>query len=302
MPLPYASSTSPASHGMTSYFPMSCSDTSWMYSEELSGEPSIINPKPSPIYASPTFQPQYSDYSRPLGHGSGNYLDFSNCDTSSTKITEGEIWNLPSSTDLTNDGTSQDMFPATRPSSYEHSRTTSATENNLDRNFFVKRANSNSEEPHHYSQNSSSAESQPLPKRRHSSTGGICKPEATQTTDAEAKLGSADREPEARSSAKSSHSVIERRYRENLNTKITQLDHTLSDIRHANDQPGDPKFDDHPNKTRKADVLNEAIRYVKQAELESQTRIKEIDFLRLRVAALEKLVICPDCALLKHTR
>lgn len=125
-------------------------------------------------------------------------------------------------------------------------------------------------------------------------------PIATQTTNSEANVDLADRESAARTLAKSSHSVIERRYRENLNTKITQLDHTLSDIRHADDQPGKPKIDDHPNKTRKADVLNEAIRYVKQAELESQTRIKEIDFLRLRVAALEKLVICRDCALLKQ--
>jgi hypothetical protein len=42
------------------------------------------------------------------------------------------------------------------------------------------------------------------------------------------------------------------------------------------------------------------MRYVKQAKAEGESRTKEIEFLRLRVAALEKLVHCGDCALLKQ--
>lgn len=55
-----------------------------------------------------------------------------------------------------------------------------------------------------------------------------------------------------------------------------------------------------PVKARKADVLIEAMRYITQAERDSEAKNKEIDFLRLRLAALEKLVNCGDCALLKR--
>lgn len=124
-------------------------------------------------------------------------------------------------------------------------------------------------------------------------------PAATQTSDLGAICGSTDREPEARPLAKSSHSIIERKYRENINTKITQLDQTLFDIRCPAGESGKSKNSELPNKVSKAEVLNAAMRYVKQAELESEARIKEIDFLRLRVAALEKLANCAKCALLK---
>ena len=77
------------------------------------------------------------------------------------------------------------------------------------------------------------------------------------------------------------------------------LDQTLASTRHSNldDEAGEKAA---PGKSRKADVLKEAMCYVKQAKLESEARIKEIDFLRLRVAALEKLVGCGDCSLLKQ--
>lgn len=77
------------------------------------------------------------------------------------------------------------------------------------------------------------------------------------------------------------------------------LDRTLASTRQ-------PKIDDEAGeitalgKSRKADVLRQAVCFVKQAKLESEARIKEIDFLRLRMAALEKLVGCGDCSLLKQ--
>ena len=117
----------------------------------------------------------------------------------------------------------------------------------------------------------------------------------TRNTDPEAQLPK---------KAKASHSVIERRYRENLNTKITQLDQALSLIRQSHKQAEDLEADEKsielPGKFRKADVLKEATRHIKQVELESKARIKEIEFLRLRVIALEKLVNCGDCTLLKQ--
>ena len=298
--LPYICSSLPVSHEMNSYLPMPYANTGWMNPEELSSDPSTIKPKPLPVDASTSFHPQYIDDSRHPSLDSSNSMGSSNCDINLAKITEYEIWNLPSSTELTNYGRNQDSSPSTRSPSHQHSLTPSTTENSPDRQSILTRANSESDKPHGRLQPSISSESQSLPKRRHSSMDRQSMPVATQNTDPEAKLEKANREPEARPLAKSSHSIIERRYRENLNMKITQLDQALSDIRRPNGQPGNPKTDEHPNKTRKAEVLNEAMRYVKQAELDSEARIKEIDFLRLRVASLEKLVNCGDCALLKQ--
>lgn len=111
----------------------------------------------------------------------------------------------------------------------------------------------------------------------------------------EAEPKDVGKEFKAKPSAKVSHSVVERRYRENLNTKITQLDQALTLIRQAGEETCEA-----PGKARKADVITDALRYVKQANLDGEARVKEIDFLRLRVAALEKLVHCGDCALLKQ--
>jgi len=120
-------------------------------------------------------------------------------------------------------------------------------------------------------------------------------------TDPKPQLEAVDTNSKAKPTA---HSIIERRYRDSLNSRITQLDQTLASTRQANKKDGNPVTTEEtaevPGKTRKADVLNEAMRYVKQAELEKEARANEIDFLRLRVAALEKLVMCGDCALLKQ--
>ena len=107
----------------------------------------------------------------------------------------------------------------------------------------------------------------------------------------------------ADSATKISHSITERRYRENLNAKMIQLDQTLSLTRNHRHQAQSSEGQDEqsvekPVKARKADIMNEAIRYVKQAEHERKARTKEIEVLRLRIAALEKLVNCGDCALL----
>ena len=105
--------------------------------------------------------------------------------------------------------------------------------------------------------------------------------------------------------AKVSHSITERRYRENLNSKIFQLDKTLSSTRHVKEDAQKPDGQDKqsveaPAKARKADVLNAAMRYIKQAEHDGDARNNEIEFLRLRVAALEKLVNCGSCVLLEE--
>ena len=75
---------------------------------------------------------------------------------------------------------------------------------------------------------------------------------------------------------------------------MTQLDLMLTAIHDRTRKTGDldvgPRHTEMAGRTRKADVLSDAIRYVKQADIEGATKTKEINFLKLRVAALEKLV------------
>ena len=55
-----------------------------------------------------------------------------------------------------------------------------------------------------------------------------------------------------------------------------------------------------PTKTRKSDVLLHAYGYVKRAEREKKSMVDENAFLKRRLVALEKLVKCEDCSLLKQ--
>lgn len=105
---------------------------------------------------------------------------------------------------------------------------------------------------------------------------------------------------EAKPSSKIAHSVIERRYRNNLNAKITQLDQILISTREHESLSSDEKPIEIASRTRKADVLADAIKYVKQTMLESKANTQEILSLKSRLAALDKLVNCGDCALLSH--
>ena len=114
-----------------------------------------------------------------------------------------------------------------------------------------------------------------------------------QTSTSSENLGKEDTalEPEIkpRAPVKNSHSLIERKYRENLNSRILLLGQTLASTRKPrNDSDSDNKT--MPCKTRKADVLNDAVTYVQHAELESEAHIKEIELLKAKIAALEKIV------------
>ena len=53
-------------------------------------------------------------------------------------------------------------------------------------------------------------------------------------------------------------------------------------------------------KTRKSDVLLHAYGYVKRSEREKKSMVDENAFLKRRLVALEKLVKCEDCSLLKQ--
>lgn len=109
---------------------------------------------------------------------------------------------------------------------------------------------------------------------------------------------------DAKQRAKQAHSLVERKYRENLNAKIAQLHNTLQ-ATHYGPKNGEEGDSDVPSavpasKVRKSDVLTEAMNYVNQTEVEMRHMDNEIQRLSDRVRALEKLVRCEDCSLLKQ--
>ncbi|MCJ1390247.1 hypothetical protein MMC18_003105 [Xylographa bjoerkii] len=102
--------------------------------------------------------------------------------------------------------------------------------------------------------------------------------------------------------AKASHCQVERKYRENLNTKFETLRRAIPSMQSPGDHPSTegPDLEDlgGSSKPRKADVLSNATDYVKQMEEKNRAMSNEIDFLRSRVQAIEKLIKCEDCWLL----
>ncbi|MCJ1246671.1 hypothetical protein MMC30_003880 [Trapelia coarctata] len=103
--------------------------------------------------------------------------------------------------------------------------------------------------------------------------------------------------------AKASHCQVERKYRENLNTKFEILRRTIPSMQPpiSNKQlcdGGDVEDVDNVVKPRKADILSSATDYVKQLEERNSKMGSEIQFLRNRVKAIEKLLNCEDCYLL----
>ncbi|KAK5202789.1 bHLH/Zip transcription factor [Exophiala xenobiotica] len=114
---------------------------------------------------------------------------------------------------------------------------------------------------------------------------------------------SSDGEDSASARAKHSHSVVERRYRDNLNGKITQLHHTLQAIEANPRRRSSISQESHPaRRVRKSDIMTRAIQYVHSSELEMRHMTDEIRHLRDRVQGLEKLVKCDDCILVKSLR
>ena len=111
---------------------------------------------------------------------------------------------------------------------------------------------------------------------------------------------------DAKSHSKKAHSLVERRYRENLNGNIAQLHLALLKTKRVGD--GTPKDNDDDwkeprqalSKVRKSDVMLEAVDYVHQTEVELRHMANEIELLTMRVKQLEKLVKCEDCPLVKQ--
>jgi len=111
---------------------------------------------------------------------------------------------------------------------------------------------------------------------------------------------------DAKSHSKKAHSLVERRYRENLNGNIAQLHLALLKTKRMGDSTPEDKDDgwEEPrqalSKVRKSDVMLEAVDYVHQTEVELRHMANEIELLTTRVRELEKLVKCEECPLVKQ--
>jgi hypothetical protein len=105
--------------------------------------------------------------------------------------------------------------------------------------------------------------------------------------------------------AKQAHSVVERRYRDNLNGKIMQLHGTLIAAESTSRISGIPTYamfnsSEHRGKFRKSHVMTDAMNYVHQSEVEMRHMSDEITRLNDRLKTLGGLVKCEDCTLLKQ--
>ena len=118
---------------------------------------------------------------------------------------------------------------------------------------------------------------------------------------------------EARQRAKAAHSIVEKKYRENINTNLNLLHDTLQNARYGLKREGDngsefdfdaeietsPKSTQTNLKFRKCDVLTDAMSYVNQTEVEMRHMENEIQRLNERVRMLERLVNYDGCSLSK---
>ncbi|KIX91926.1 uncharacterized protein Z520_12362 [Fonsecaea multimorphosa CBS 102226] len=104
--------------------------------------------------------------------------------------------------------------------------------------------------------------------------------------------------------AKFAHSVIERRYRDNLNGKMMQLHRVLlatetsqtSSTSHFTTSSTGPTLS---GRVRKSDIMSRAINYIHQSEVEMRHLDDEIKRLQDQVGLFQKLVNCDDLSLLK---
>ena len=262
-------------------FTMPFDDMSWMNTEVPLGNPHFFESLPLPIDASPTCLSQHNDFIRPPSHKSTSSLASSYCYIDQARVTEDEIWNLPPPARRGSNNTKREILSPLSPT-HSHRQVSRRPYSTTDRS-----------KPSGRLRTSTSSEEQSPTKRRQSFSD--MHEDVAPAMDLEVELEDVKKKPKAKPSAKVSHSVVERRYRENLKAKIMQLDQALNSTRHAGEE-----LSEVPSKARKADVINEAIRYVKRSKIEGGAQTKEIAFLRLRVAALEKLIHCGDCVLLKQ--
>jgi hypothetical protein len=120
---------------------------------------------------------------------------------------------------------------------------------------------------------------------------------------------------DAKQRAKAAHSLVEKKYRENLNSKMISLHDALRTARFGpGNEDSKVETDDRNFMTKttglqdstasigdfkKSDVLTDAVAYVNQTEREMENLNNEVQRLRSKIKGLESLTKCEDCSILK---
>lgn len=97
------------------------------------------------------------------------------------------------------------------------------------------------------------------------------------------------------------HTIIERRYRDNLNTQIETLRLTLPSLKNA--YVCSPDVEDSalpPRLPSKAMIIATAATYIKDLENERNQAVEEARMLQQQVVDLQKLIQCNDCSILQY--
>ncbi|CAK1365799.1 uncharacterized protein RHO25_010584 [Cercospora beticola] len=97
------------------------------------------------------------------------------------------------------------------------------------------------------------------------------------------------------------HTIIERRYRDNLNTQIETLRLSLPSLKNA--YVCSPDVEDSalpPRLPSKAMIIATAATYIKELEQERQAAMEAVQNLQQQVVDLQKLIQCNDCSILQY--
>lgn len=97
------------------------------------------------------------------------------------------------------------------------------------------------------------------------------------------------------------HTIIERRYRDNLNTQIETLRLSLPSLKNA--YVTSPDVEDSalpPRLPSKAMIIATAATYIKELEAEKNQAMDAVTNLQQQVNDLQKLIQCNDCSILQY--
>ncbi|EXJ53605.1 uncharacterized protein A1O5_13172 [Cladophialophora psammophila CBS 110553] len=92
------------------------------------------------------------------------------------------------------------------------------------------------------------------------------------------------------SDKRQAHSIIERRYRDKVNNKLKELYFTLLEAKHrirSRTEASDCVVMSEPSTSKKSDVINDAINYIHESEINFRHMADEIQSLRTQINDLE---------------
>lgn len=107
--------------------------------------------------------------------------------------------------------------------------------------------------------------------------------------------------PTNRRSGRVPHSIVERRYRDNLNNQIEALRLLIPAVRET-PQDVEDTLDIPPKAPSKAVVITAAASYIKELEEERSQRIAETKTLYEQVENLQQLLRCDNCSILQYLK